>query len=147
MPKRKKIIEDILNNLQIIKNKMYFKFISEPARHITHSQWFVLSIINKNFQASLKDVSKMLGISPSAATQLVNSLVDNGYVARSVNAKDRREADLVISKKGKKELIAMKKKQILMAETLFKVLSEQELKSYLKIQNKILSNLVDRPTE
>ncbi len=141
MTKRQKAIENILNNFQVIKNKMYFKFISEGAHHITHSQWFVLSIVEKTDKASVKDIAKILGITQSAATQLVNGLVDNKYVARTTNKKDRRETDLCISKKGKKQLILMKKKQVATAADFFKVLSEKELRQYLAIQNKILKHL------
>ncbi len=142
MTKRKKILENILNNFQIIKNNMYGQFAIESGRHITHSQWFVLSIIEKIDKASVKDIAKILGITQSAATQLVNGLVDNKYVARKLNEKDRRETDLFISKKGRKELLVMKKKQIAMAAVFFKVLNEKELRQYLKIQNKILSSLI-----
>ncbi len=101
MEDRKKAIQEIINNFQIVKNRMHAKLMSEPNA-ITNSQWFVLDIIDRHADFGIKDVSLMLGISSSAATQLVNSLVDNGYVARSQDLKDRRGLNLALSKKGKK---------------------------------------------
>ena len=94
MQKRKKAIEQIVNNFQILKNKMYLKVVINQKKEITNSQWFVLCIIEKHPNFGIKEISKILSISSSAGTQLVNGVVKNGYVLRATNLKDRRELNL-----------------------------------------------------
>ena len=137
---RKKIVEEIINNFQIIKNKMYGHVMSGRPGSMTHSQWFVMHLIGVAKKTSIKEISQVLGISSSAATQLVNGLQENDYVERTVDKKDRRELRLVISKQGKKEMAVMRKKNLALVQHFFKPLSQAELKQYVKLQKKILSS-------
>ena len=134
-------MEQIINNFHIIKNKMYAKVVIEHSNIITNSQWFVLCIIDKHPDFSIKDISKILSISSSAATQLVNGLVKKGYVIRTRNTKDKRGLHLIISPKGKKQIMVITRKHIQFAEKLFSPLNEKELNQYITLQNKIISKM------
>ena len=144
MSKRKKIIEEVINNFQVMKNKMHAKTMVSGNHAITNSQWCVLDIIDRNDNISIKEVSSILSISPSATTQLVNLLEVNNYVVRYVDPSDRRELNLTLSKNGKKHIVSIRKKHVAIVEELFYALNEKELKEYLKLQTKIISGL--RPT-
>ena len=142
MVTRKKLTEQIINNFHIMKNKMYGKVIAEYKNNITNSQWFVLCIIDEDSAFGIKHISKMLSISSSAATQLVNGLEKKGYVIRATNRQDRRGLNLTLSKQGKKQIMVIRKRHMQMVEDLFKPLSNEDLHQYLKLQIKILEQII-----
>jgi len=91
MANRKKMIEEIMATFHAMRNKMHVTLMQSGHRDsITHSQLFVLAIIEKCHDIGIKEISKKLNISSSAATQLVDGLVENGYVVRKADAADRR---------------------------------------------------------
>jgi MarR family transcriptional regulator, organic hydroperoxide resistance regulator len=144
MESRKKAIEGIINNFNVIKHRMYMNTLATSQTATTPSQWFVLDIISKNANVGIKEISQMLSISSSAATQLVNGLVGLGYVTRMTNEKDKRGLDLQLSKKGTTQIASMRKKYVKMAEGFFSALDEKELSQYLALQRKICSHIIKK---
>jgi len=140
MMNRKQLIDNLLNNFQVVKNKMHAVIAAELKSGITNSQWFVLCIIERNKDFGIKELSKMLGISSSASTQLVNAFLKDKYVVRTTGLIDWRELDLKLSEKGKKVVMELRKKQREMAKQFFKGLNDKELKQFVTLQNKILKN-------
>jgi len=137
---RSQLIEAIFSDAHCLMKKMKMKLSkSSKKTGITHSQWFVLGIIKHCQTSNVKDISKQLGISPSATTQLIDGLVENGYVIRKADPKDRRSVTLDISAKGKKRMMSMKKERLEKMEKLFAPLSDAELETYLKLNKKIAS--------
>lgn len=144
MKNRKQLIEEILNSFHGLRHKMKAKSFNLEKNRITHSQWFVLGIIEHCKGASIKDISGMLEMSSSAVTQLVDGLVKNGYVLRHDNPKDRRSLQLEVSPKGKKQIGVLKEKRINEMSKLFDALSDRELKIYLRLHKKIMSKFLDK---
>jgi DNA-binding MarR family transcriptional regulator len=138
---RKELIDNLLNNFQVVKNRMHAVIAAELNSGITTSQWFVLCSIERNKNFGIKELAQVFGISSSAGTQLVNALVKDAYVVRSTGAKDRRELDLKLSKKGKKIVLQLRKKQVAMAKEFFKGLNDKELKQFVTLQNKLISKV------
>jgi MarR family transcriptional repressor of emrRAB len=139
---RTKTISEILANINALKHKVFVSHLQKtPHQKISHSQWFALCIIENKHNVSSKEISQILGISPSAATQLVDALVENGFVTRTINAKDRRSLHLSLSKKGQKNMAKVKEKYTNIMKTLFTNLSNQELQDYNNLQRKILINI------
>jgi DNA-binding MarR family transcriptional regulator len=139
MEDRKKLIEEIMASFYAMKNKVYSnKSQSRSGAHITHSQLFVLGIIEKNNDIGIKEIAKKLNISSSAATQLVDGLVESGYVTRKHNPKDRRALHLELSTKGWKYVSDFKNRCIKSMMALFGALSDKELKTYIALHKKIL---------
>jgi|SRR3989344_143879 len=145
MTERKRIIEEIMACLNATKNKMQFKVMAQGHKgRITHSQWFVLSMIEANKDMGIKDISNMLSITSSAATQLVDGLMKSGYVVRKTNKQDHRFLDINLSSKGQKIIGITRKKHLQSMETIFNSLSHNELKTYLSLQKKILNNILHK---
>lgn len=140
MTDRKQHIEGILHSLHAIQNQI--KAEAGRLGHqngIAHSQWFALKIIEHYKNRSVKDIAETLGISSSAATQLVDGLVRKGYVRRREDPKDRRSVRLEPSPKGKKHIAVTSGKRITEMAGLFDALTDSELAEYLHLQRKILS--------
>lgn len=148
MTNRRQLVEDIFKNFHLILHKMKAKEDNSrnPSR-ITPSQWFVLGIIRRCKNSSVKNISEMLGTSSSAATQLVDGLVKNGYVKRRDNPKDHRLIQLELSPKGKKQIAVMKKRRINRLAKLFDALSDSELETCLRLNKKIASRFLDKKSK
>jgi len=126
-------------DFQAVGNKLQAKVLqSEHDNLVTFSQWFVLAIVEQHCDIGIKELSKMLGNSSSATTQLVDGLVDKGYVERNDDPKDRRALQLKLSVKGKKYIIEKKKKHMKNIVKLFDVFSNRELVVLLKLHKKII---------
>lgn len=135
---RAKLIENIINNFQVVKNKISTTMAEESRGGITNSQWFVLYLIEKHDKISVKAISESLCISSPASTQLINALVKDGYVMRAASANDKRQLDLKLSAKGRKKIAEMKKRHVATAKGFFKALSDKELGQLLALQNKMI---------
>lgn len=145
MPKRIQLIEEILHNFHAIRNitKARATRLGHQS-HITHSQWFVLSMIGHFKKRSIKDIAQALEMSSSAATQLVDGLVQGGYVTRSEDQNDRRLVQLELSPKGKKHLVDTKEKRIAEMAEIFDVLTDKELEEFVRLHKKITSKFSDK---
>lgn len=145
MQQRKKLIEDILSSIHAFGQRCKTKpELSGQKPQITHSQWYVLSIIEHSKSVSVKEIAQILGISPSAITQLVDGLVDSEIVTRSENPTDRRTTQLSLSTKGLKQIQTIKKEKMEVFATLFEALSDSELTTYHRLQQKLLKQINSR---
>ena len=142
MTKRQTLIEGILHSFHAFHNMIRARAASlGHQNHITHAQWFVLTLIGHAQKRSIKELSDMLGMSSSAVTQFVDSLVESGHVTRHEDPKDRRLTQIGLTAKGKKHVTATKEKRIAEMEGLFDALTDTELEEYVRLQKKIISSL------
>ena len=88
--------------------------------------------------AGIKEIAEKLEMTSSAATQLVDGLVENGYLIRKNNTIDRRAILLEISPKHRKKMNNIKEKAIERFTVLFKTLNDKELATYAALQKKII---------
>ncbi len=142
---RKKLIEKTIENIyalrQRIMSEMHLLFKEEG---ITHSQMIVLRIIQNNENTNLKDLAALLGITSSATTQVVNELVKKGYLGRKRNPDDRRVLNLTLTDKTKTQLDSIRNKSFSELYSMFDVLSDDELRDYYRLSNKIIGNSPER---
>ncbi len=142
MTERKELIEQIMANIYAMKNKMNVKMMSGGIKNrITHSQWFVLCLIGQHKNLGIKEISQILGITSSATTQLVDGLVESGFVERKTSKTDKRSLQLCVSKKGQRQMKEIKLKYIKVMEKLFSSLTDKDLKMYNQLNEKILENI------
>lgn len=139
MTSRKQQIEAFLADLQSLRRAMTFKVAgSAKLPRITPAQWGAFMVIEERGESTVKEVAKALGITSSAATQLVDGLVTSGYVMRNTDTKDRRTVTLTLSKKTKAQVAQMKKQGIQKFLKLFEALNDTEFDQYLSLNKKII---------
>lgn len=145
MSTREQLIEEILHSFHVIRNITKAKAASlGHQNHITHSQWFVLTIIQHFKKLSIKDIAEKMEMSSSAATQLVDGLVQTGLVIRQEDPKDRRLVKLELSPKGRKHLATTKKKRIAEMAEIFDALTDKELEEFVRLHKKIQSKYLNK---
>ncbi|RST60369.1 MarR family winged helix-turn-helix transcriptional regulator [Siminovitchia terrae] len=67
---------------------------------ITDKQAVFLNFLHQKGALQTYELSKLMGTSASAISQLVNRLEKDGYIKRTVNLKDRREVLIELDKRG-----------------------------------------------
>ncbi len=75
-----------------------------PPEVLSFHQFRVLKAIQEHKGASLSQVAERLGDSLSAASKLVDSLVEQGFVARSTAEDDRRKLALEVTDAGREAM-------------------------------------------
>lgn len=135
---RKKQVEELMESFQSLRRSVTFRPLgSSLIPRITPSQWGVLMIIGQRGGCTVKDVAKALGISSSAATQLIDGLVTSGYVMRKTDSKDRRVVLVSLSTKSKAHMEKMKKQMLKKFLQFFDALNDKEFDQYVLLSKKI----------
>lgn len=93
---------------------------------------------------TVKEVAQKLAISSSAATQLVDILVEKGVILRSPHPSDRRKVCLTLSPKITKEMRQVKGRATEHMRNVFGVLSDAEFAQYLRLTRKVVEALPDK---
>ncbi|HWB27193.1 MAG TPA: MarR family winged helix-turn-helix transcriptional regulator [Chitinophagaceae bacterium] len=69
------------------------------------ASWFpVFYILSKEGEVSIRQISNQLGITHSAASQMVSNLQEKGYIKSTVSKKDARHKAVAFTPKGEKLL-------------------------------------------
>ena len=142
MIKRKEVLEEVLKNLFLIKRKMMAcgHSFSEKTG-ITHSQVQLLHIVQQNNGIGMKEIAKTLGISSSAATQLVDGLVNHNHLIRENSTDDRRALKLNLSPDCKANMSKIRRHGMEKIGELFDGLTDEELKVFSHLSCKIIENI------
>ncbi len=142
MASRTKILEELFESFQTIKRNLVMCPKSMHQSHrITPSQWALVRIIAQKKQSTVKELAQLLSISSSAATQLIDGLVKEGFVIRKESIQDRRSTLLTLTPETEEKLLEMKKEALSQLNLMFEILSDEELKSYLELNQKISKNI------
>ncbi len=110
----------------------------DDSAPITPSQWRALMVLEVETGSSLKEVARLLGVTSSAATQLIDGLVANGYVIRKEDEKDRRKMTITISGKTAKQIQKMKEYGVRQFLKMFEALNDKEFDQYLALHKKMI---------
>ena len=144
MQSRKKIIENIAADMSVLKRKL----MAENHRlkshaNITPAQGQVLFIIHQNKEITASQIATKTGISKSAATQLIDALVDNGHLIRICCDDDRRSNNFELSEGTKQHLSQIKVFFLSKLSKMLAALNDQELETYMALNHKICKQILN----
>ena len=106
-------IEELDLLFQSVLNRFFLIRAHQPVSGaVTFAQMRVLWALEMEKAPVLGTVSRMLGISNSTATELVDRLVRGGYARREQSAKDRRQVILTLRPKGRAMLADFAKRRL-----------------------------------
>ena len=103
-------VDSIADNLISI-HPLLFKSISKPLRNqtsITPGGMFVLGSLKRNGTQSMSDIGKCLSMPKPHVTVIVDKLIEEGYVERQSDPKDRRVVNILLTDKGLKDFEKIK---------------------------------------
>lgn len=141
MNSRKETIEDLLQSMHAMRHKFLVGYGAKKELLVTPSQGFVLRFVAEHTDVNVKALACALHITSSAATQLVDGLVEKKYLVRTDNPTDRRAVTLLLSDKARKLLKEFKEQSLHKLVELFGALTDAELAEYARLNKKIASNI------
>jgi len=137
---RSVLLEQLFEDFAIIKRK----FSRESPAHahlLAHSQWIALGIIFKQGPMTIKALTKELNVSQSAATQVVDSLVEKKMVTRIENKKDRRSVSIALAPSARTMAVKMKQRILKNLTAVFSPLTDAEFRTYAKLHRRIAKQI------
>lgn len=99
---------------------------------------FLLAQTEDVFQ---KDIEEEYGIRPSTATELLKQMEKNGLIIREAVSYDNRLKKIVLTNKALLYKDQVIQDLSMLEETLLKGISEEELKVFIKVIEKMTDNL------
>lgn len=140
---REKLIEDYFKATSALQRAWKHRVLLalHDDEQISITQISTLFMLREHSPIMGKDLATKMHISRSAVTQLVDGLVESGYVTRREDSKDRRNVYLSVSKKGKAKLKALDKKRKHIFNQLVTNLSDKQLKAAIEINQKMLKEI------
>ncbi len=121
------------------------KVVMHDAAHsdaIGPSQLHLLfAIANWQPAPTQKQLAESMHITPGALTQLIEPLVEVGYVTRQASQTDRRVMHLHLSPSGKKTLHSIKQERTTLFASMMDGLTDEELTVMLRAQQKMFHAL------
>ena len=121
-------IDIIAENLMAIHPLLY-KSISKPLRtksSITPGGMFVMESLKRYEVLSMSDIGKCLSMPKPHITVIVDKLIDEGYVVRQNDPKDRRIINITLTDKVLADFEEIRESVSLTLKSKLVLLSEQE---------------------
>ncbi len=145
MTNRKQKVEELMERIHAMKRQMTIGASScTKMPRITPAQWGVVVLIEQRNGSTVKDIATALGVTSSAATQLVDGLVASGYVTRKQDPKDRRRVTLMLSVETKRHVSQMKEQVSKRLLKFFKILDDKEFDQYIRLNEKLSRALLKK---
>ncbi|RDY27214.1 MarR family transcriptional regulator [Romboutsia weinsteinii] len=98
------IIQNFITIMPLFQKKLMKPKCHVNPDNLNHSHMQILVVLKDYGKSSISDVAKKLFISTPNMTKLLNKLIDDGYVERLPDQKDRRIINIDLTTKGKEHL-------------------------------------------
>jgi DNA-binding MarR family transcriptional regulator len=131
-----KIVEDISRMHRALKPVGIGKY------QVSRAQIGMLFMVFYHKNTSMKDLASQMQISKSAVTQIMEPLIERGFISRSPLPSDRRVAILSLSSAGQKLLDKINTQRTESLRTAIGTLTDTELRTFYKLNSKINQSLV-----
>ncbi len=134
-----------LIDLFFMTNRSLHKHIqkAEAVKTFSLLQFIAMRAVGEVRSASMKDVARILSITPASATSLVNGLVRMGALVRTGDRSDRRVIRLRITAAGRKSLKTAESAAKKELKHVFLQLSEKDRNNMASVLGK-LSDILSR---
>lgn len=120
--------------------KLAQKNVSKVVKGITVDQCLVLIILNENKNISQNELANLVFKDNASITRMIELMVKNEYLTRTIHSEDRRKSNLEITDKGLKTLELIQPIIQLNRQTALNGLSLEEIALLDKTLNKIIIN-------
>ncbi|MFO0971558.1 MAG: MarR family transcriptional regulator [Candidatus Saccharimonadales bacterium] len=135
-------------------NEIVFSFINfrkglvrgehNAVLKLPHAQGEALFCVFHNNEVTVSELAGFLGVTPSAATQLADALVQSSYIERLVDQRDRRVTKLKLSQKGEAALKELKRAKLTKLNQILAPLSDSELETLASLLKKLSQSIQEQ---
>lgn len=131
---REDLIQEVIENIARCQRPANFSGWQKIG--LSHSQIGMIFMLHFYKRLQVKQVADHLGISKSAASQMLDSLADKGLVARQPDLKDRRIIHFSLTAKGSQALKKLNKLKFAGMRSRLDSLSSKDLEILAAISRK-----------
>lgn len=138
----KKLISDFINTtheIQRLTEKQ--SSIRYDKKVVSKLQFFALKIIYKEKEITVGELAEILTMSSGSIAQLIERLMEKGWITKEVDKEDKRIFHLLLTKKGEKEISKMEEIFQQKIASLLSLMPEHDLKQMLTIFKNLLEKL------
>lgn len=138
---RSAAINELFENMGAMRRMMSKAHGASTVKNMpTRGQIGLMMMLDHSAILSIKELAEKFAMSSSAVTQMVDGLVDDGFVTRKEDAKDRRKIGLSLTAKGKKNLVESKKAHLASMAKFLAPLSDDELSTFVRLSAKVATH-------
>lgn len=123
---------DFIENLMLIhhftKNIFKYSSIKEIDSNLNETHAKILLFVYKHKQRQMSKINSYIGIQKGAFTTSVDILVENGYVLKIKDEKDKRSTNLELTEKGVEMAIKLEENLYDSINDMFNSIDENEKK-------------------
>lgn len=135
-------IEQLFNTMMRLAQFMsHYSRESHEERLATMLQFSALSFLKDQPNGTVGELAKFMQLSKSSATQLIERLVHTELVERIHDQEDRRIIRLLITAKGEKEFIALRKKTMEKMKRFVSKIPAKDIRELIRIQTNLIETL------
>ena len=111
---------------------------------ITSRQWLLLMILGKCKQSpNLNQLAELCGITRQSAKQLVDKLIEKGFVTTQKDNNDKRNISIAITEKGRNWGVDNLERNERFVKELYDGITQSEIRVFAEVQQKLLKKLED----
>jgi len=118
------------------------KNISDKIKGMTIDQGMLLIFLSEYPELTQKEIGELVFKDNASMTRMINTMVQKGYLNRSMNNKDRRRYKIEITAKGKEILETLPPIIQYNRNSTLKGVTNNELEQLKTILNKIKNNCI-----
>ena len=133
--KREDLIQDIIETMARCQRPAGFSNWTKIG--LSHAQTGMLFMLSYHKHLQIKQIAEYLGISKSAASQMVESLAKKELVSRTIDPKDRRIAYISLTDRGRQVFKKMHKLKFAGLRSRLDSLSTNELNTLSDLAHKM----------
>lgn len=120
--------------------KLAQKNIRTVVKNITTEQGILLMILDEDFNVTQNELAQLVFKDNASVTRMIELMVKNGYISRTIDSTDRRKHNLLITKYGKVTLDSLEPIIQKNREKALNGLSTDDINVLNKILTKIITN-------
>lgn len=133
--KREALLSRLEHSMLVIGKGMHDEQSGDPE--CSPAQNHVLMVIGMQGDMGVKQLAELLRVTSGAATQHIDALEKAGLLVREMNANDRREVVVRITKKGKNVYQEIRSTKARILNEVFQQLSDKELRTLVELLEKV----------
>ncbi|MDB5160745.1 MAG: hypothetical protein JWO96_125 [Candidatus Saccharibacteria bacterium] len=137
--KREELAQQVVEDITKLQRSMHPS--TWRGLDISRAQVGMLYMLYYHKCPNMKKLAAQMDISKSAITQIMEPLIEKGFVSRTPDPKDRRVAILALTKKGHQTIKKFNHQRTEGLRAAMTQLNDKELKQLYELHQKIADNL------
>ncbi len=134
--KLNKMVDDLYLFFPLFRKKLFKHKKNLNQNKIPHSYYHILKVLKKRGELPMSEIGRLVYISKSNMTSLIDKLVENRLAERLPDEKDRRVINIALTDKGKDLLRDWRKHSNNEIKMNLSTLSDEDLeKLYESVEN------------